>query len=103
MRADLVAGDTRPVLQLTLRSYVTKVPLNLIGMTAQLRFKIGYNPMSTVPMTIVDPVNGQVEYGFEPGDLVPGTLQYEVMVTDGSGETLTSLEIGEREVRSRLQ
>lgn len=68
------------------------VPQNLAGATVSLfmRTPTSATPTLNVAMSILDPINGVVEYQWADGDLdEPGEYWYEVQVTASNGKRAT--------------
>jgi hypothetical protein len=108
--ADLTIGEIGVVLKVTLTSVdrsqnpPVTVPLNITGATVTLLYAIkntGPNVLPKAPtsktMTIVDPINGIVQYTFQTGDLaIPadmsqgssGSFAYSIKVAYPGGNIL---------------
>ncbi len=106
--ADMVAGDTNRTLRVVC-TFSTAV--DVAGATATLRWRIatiGGRPgsLQTAAMTNLTPTSGQsatltAEYLFTTGQLVPGKLTADVLVTSG-GLTITSDDVLEYDIRARV-
>jgi hypothetical protein len=121
--ADLTTNEIGKVLQLNLvnvdttQSPPVQSPLNLSSATqVQLSFCLADQnekpkaPSRTVPMTIVNPVGGIVQYAFatndlaKPGDMGKyGVFRYSVQVTFSNGTILVSAFDGKLTVKDDSQ
>lgn len=105
MAADLVAGDASSLLRVTVLDSETNAPMDLTGRAVVLRFRLNGGAVTVVAMALLDQVNqrGVAEYEFQPADLpAAGTVDYEIRLDHGTGNQLTSLEIGQLAVRAAL-
>tara|TARA_R110000772_G_scaffold267971_1_gene393530 strand:- start:6172 stop:6498 length:327 start_codon:yes stop_codon:yes gene_type:complete len=80
---DFREGDTLSVLRTTALDDVTKeiIPLSTL-FTATLVFQIGAGPTISQPMSVLSGVDdGVAEYQFGAGELTPGTMTAQVVLT----------------------
>lgn len=88
---DFVAGDTGSELVVQCRSAQTKLPIDLTGLTATLRFKIGIAGLIEQAMTIDTPLTaGIVRYRFQSGELIAGRLVAAVFLTNTSTNAIVT-------------
>ena len=79
--ADLVAGDTNSAIRATLRRN-DGIPFDLTGSTVVIKFRNNDATPIQHFMTIMDALNGVVQYTFQAGELVPGKMYVEFEVRD---------------------
>lgn len=98
--ADLVAGDeTKLTLILLGRD---RNPINLVGGSATLRWRIDGATRTDSTMTLIDAANGKVQYQFDSADLIKGRLAAEVFVTTSAGDSFSSRNVLSYEVRKQV-
>lgn len=98
----LVEGDTGSKLRVTCKDNDTGLPIDLTGATVNLQWKNNASALVTVAMTIIDAVNGIVEYQFLTGQIEPTKMSFQVRITDGSGKITKSLDLLSLNVRRAL-
>lgn len=95
-RINLVRGDTRPQIRLTLTSQETNAPIDLTGATVTLHFRAAESDTVLVSRpALINPeyaTDGIAYISWEEGDLDQEAGSYdgeiEVVMADGSRETL---------------
>lgn len=103
MHIVLIAGDTGSKIVVTCKDKDTAVVIDLTGATAKLRYSINGGATVEKNMVIVAPATaGKVEYQFLSADLVAGTMQSEVQITDAGGKIITSLEPFTLSIRGKI-
>ena len=103
MHIVLISGDTGSKLVVTCKDNETQATIDLTGATVKLRFSIDGAAVAEKTMTIQTPATaGKAEYQFLSADLVAGTMQAEVQITDAGGKIITSLEPFILQIRARL-
>jgi hypothetical protein len=98
-----VDGD-RPLLKYTCRKNSDKSVIDLTGYTsAKLYYRIEGGDLQTKTMTFLSPrTNGQVEYQFLLGELVPGRFHGEIEIIDAAGRTFRQEPAIHFPVRSKV-
>jgi len=115
---DFVAGDTNSALQLTIKDRDTNSAVDLTGGSVTLYWKIVGNdgeksgPRQSASMTLTTPASGICTYTWTANDLDPPSEVIgepkayraicEAVFTNGSGNTLTTLNTIELNIRSRF-
>lgn len=101
MTVAFVAGDTAAVLRVQCMDEETGEPVDLVGATVELRWRIAGRPRVTRPMVVVDAAAGLAEYEFAADELRCGELRADVVITRTAG-TLTCRDPVVAEVRARV-
>jgi len=98
---DAVSQDAKIILRVTCTKKSGGV-INLTGGSATLRWKVGTAAAVEKAMTIVDAINGVVEYEFQTDELEAPMMRYEVTVTLADATVVTSIHEHRLSVRERL-
>lgn len=100
----LVQGDTRPAIVCTLTDDVTKLPINLTGATARLKFKLAgaLTVLATVTGSVTDGAAGVC--AFYPASVPTmlagaGNFEGEIEITFADGQIQTVYEVLKFKVR----
>ena len=97
-----VSGDTGSKLEVTCKDDDTGVVINLTGATVKLKWRDAAEVLQTKTMTIIDAVNGVVDYQFLADELIAPQMKFEVEITDSGGKVLHSIELIRESVRAAL-
>jgi hypothetical protein len=98
----LVQGDTGSKLRVTCKDNDTDLPIVLTGATIILLWKNVAGTLATKTMTIVDAVNGIVEYQFSGTEIEPQKMSFEIKIVDSTGKIVRSLQLIDLPVRAAL-
>jgi len=81
---DFMSGDTLSTIRVIITDAVTRLRIPLNGLfTAQIVFQIDVGPVISQAMTVLAGADdGIVEYQFQAGELVAGTMQAQVKITE---------------------
>jgi hypothetical protein len=101
MTYDFVTGDTGNFLRVAVKRK-DGTPLVLTGSTARLRWEDADGLPTFKQMTVVDAVNGIVEYNFTGTDLYAPVMVFEVEITDAGEKVLTGVELIQVTVRPQI-
>ena len=82
-----VENDTGSALRITCIDDETELPVNLTNKTVYIRFKINSGATASQVMTILNTASGTVQYQFQAGELLRGTLYVAVRIIDNSDTT----------------
>lgn len=85
-----VEGDTGSALQVTCVEDGEETPIDLTNKTVYLRFNVDYGTTASQLMTILAPASGTVQYLFQAGELVKGTLYASVRIVDNIDSTFVT-------------
>jgi len=94
----LVKGDSGSVLEVLCNDDATNSPIDLTGMTVELKYRIAGGALKTRTMTIVTPQagadKGKATYQFTAADdlYASGEFVGDVRVIDGSSRPITNLD-----------
>ena len=100
--AEAAVSDKGLILILTIKDNKTQAAVNLTGATVLLRWKLGTGAVTESALTITDAVNGVVQYQFSIPFAESGSLQYEAVVNDATGNIYTNLAIQKFAIRAKL-
>lgn len=104
----LVRNDTLPTIKLQLKDEFTSLPIDLsaVGTSAQVKFReVGTTTvLSTISCSIVDGVNGIIQFDFSGGALnvEPGSYEGEVQLSFSGGGVQTLFDVLKFRVRDEF-
>ena len=102
MAAELVTGDTGSILRITCKDNELGTAINLTGATVTLRWENASGTVTSKTMTIVTAASGICQYQFAAGEIIAGTMRFEVSITDASGYIVSNLTLIPIEVREEM-
>lgn len=89
-----IAGDTLPEVQGFLKD-ANGVAVDITGYT--IKMHIGYTTVLTKTATLVTPASGEFKFTWLVTDLVQGTPQAEIEITDATGKIITVQETAQKQ------
>ena len=100
---DFVQGDTGSSIQFTCIDSNNYSPMNLAIYTATINWRNSSNTLITRSMQKHDSANGILRYTFGTGELVAGTMKFDIILTNiNTNQYITSRDVISIDVRKRL-